>query len=114
LILRVRVIDVTRVSIDLALDLLDAVEKFKSQAETNVAIIHYLWRANMIQTEKCDIIQSRELLHDAVQLLTYTYIVMIHPEGLPQAAHVEDEDLEEIKGWIEDHWQTGTVAICVP
>lgn len=101
-------------SVALIQELFQAIEKHKTEAKTLAGVIHSLWRADMIQTEKCDVIQSRELMHDAVEQFSYSNIVLIHTYGLPQAANVEDADLEEIKGWIEDHWQTGTVAICLP
>lgn len=101
-------------SIELINELFQAIEKHKTEAKTLAGAIQSLWRSGMLNTENCDIIQSRSLMHDAAEQFSYSYIVLLHPEGLPQAAHVDDADLEEIKGWIEDHWQTGTVAICVP
>ncbi len=107
-------IEMNTVSIELALELFQAIENHKTEAETLAGVIYRIWRLDMLNTEKCDVIQSRELMHDAVEQFSFSSIVLIHTFGLPQAVRVEDADLEEIKGWIEDHWQTGTVAICVP
>jgi hypothetical protein len=101
-------------SVELIQDLFAAIEKHKTEAETLAGVLHRIWRLDMLNTEKCDVIQSRELMHDAAEQFSYSYIVLLNEYGLPQAVCVEDADLEEIKGWIEDHWQTGTVAICVP
>ena len=101
-------------SIELINELFQAIEKHKTEAKTLAGAIQSLWRSGMLSTEKCDVIQSRELIHDAVEQFSYSYIVLIYPYGLPEAVHMEDADLEKIKDWIEDHWQTGTIAICIP
>jgi hypothetical protein len=101
-------------SIALINELFLAIEKHKTEAKTLAGVIQSLWRSGMLNTENCDIIQSRELMHDVAEQFSYSYIVLLNEYGLPQAVRVEDADLEEIKGWIEDHWQTGTVAILIP
>lgn len=101
-------------SVELIRDLFGAIEKHKTEAKTLAGVINQVWRLDMLNTEKCDVIQSRELMHDAAEQFSYSYIVLLNEYGLPQAVRVEDADLEEIKGWVEDHWQTGTVAILIP
>ena len=101
-------------SVELIHDLFEAIETHKTQAETLAGVIYRIWRLDMLNTENCDVIQSRSLLHDATEQFSYSYIVLLNEYGLPQAVRVEDADLEEIQGWIEDHWQTGTVAILIP
>lgn len=101
-------------SVELIQDLFSAIEKHKTEAETLAGALYQIWRSGMLSTENCDIIQTRELMHDAAEQFSYSYIVLLNEYGLPQAVHVEDVDLEEVKGWIEAHWQTGTVAILIP
>jgi len=103
-----------KVSIELALDLFTAVEKYKTEAKTLAGIISRIWRMDMLNTEKCEIMPSLELTQYAVKQISYSFIVLLHSDNLPEATRLEDADLDEIINWLHDHWQSGTVAILIP
>jgi len=101
-------------SVELIQDLFAAIEKHKTEAETLAGVIYRIWRLDMLITEKCEVMPSMELTQYAIQQLSYSYIILLHADNLPDAANIDDAELSEIFAWLDAHWQSGTVSILIP
>lgn len=101
-------------SVELIQDLFAAIEKHKTEAETLAGVLHRIWRMDMLNTEKCEVIPSLEYTQYAVQQISYSNIILLHSDHLPEATNIEDAEPVEIIDWLYDHWQSGTVAILIP
>lgn len=101
-------------SIALINELFLAIEKHKVEAKTLAGILDKIWRMDMLDTSKCEVIPSLELTQYAVQQLSYSNIILLHADHLPEATNIEDAEPSEMIGWLHDHWQSQTVAILIP
>jgi hypothetical protein len=101
-------------SVELINELFQAIEKHKTEAKTLAGVIQSLWRLDMLNTEKCEVIPSLEYTQYAVQQISYSNIILLHSDHLPEATNIEDAEPVEIIDWLYDHWQSGTVAILIP
>lgn len=104
----------SQVSIEVVMELFEAIEKYKGQAAILAGVIQSMWRFNMIQTEHCDVATTQEVAHDALEQCSYSAILLLHTYGLPEAARIEDEDLGDIFRWVDQHWKEGTIAVFIP